>query len=128
MVLKLNDSSTNGDRDGLRPVIRMEFFHDVFQVGLHRLFRDKELFSDVAVAISSGKLTQDVHFTRSKLFITVVLSQIRRYLGRNPLLFAMDLPNYTHQFSRRHCLQNVSASSSLKRPLEFPHHRQRSSE
>jgi hypothetical protein len=66
-----------------------------------------------------GKLTQDVHFTRSKLFITVVVSQIRRYLGRNPLLSSMDLPNYIHQFIRRHRLQNVSASSSLKRPLNF---------
>src|SRR6266566_4514169 len=118
-VLKLNDSSTDADRDCLGPIVRVEFLHDVLEMCFHRLFRDKELFSDVAVAISSGKLTQDVHFTRSKLCIAVVLSQRRRYLGRNPLLSSMDLPNYIHQFSRRHCLQNVSASSSLKRPLNF---------
>jgi hypothetical protein len=78
MVLKLNDSPTDADRNCLGTVVRVEFLHDVLEMCLHRLFRDKELFSDVAVAISSGKLTQDVHFTRSKLFITVVLSQIRR--------------------------------------------------
>src|SRR6266542_604459 len=118
-VLKLNDSSKDADRDCLCPIVRVEFLHDVLEMCFHRLFRDEELFSDVAVAIVSGKLTQDVNFTRSKLFITVVFSQIRGYLGWNPLLSSMDLPNYIHQFIRRRRLQNVSASSSLKRPLNF---------
>jgi len=57
----MNDAPTNTYGDGLSPVSRVQFLHDVLEVSFHCLFRDLELFRNIAVAISSSHLTENVH-------------------------------------------------------------------
>ena len=72
ITLKLNDSSTNADGDGLRPVVRVKFLQDVLEMCFHRFFRDKELFGYVPVSVSASQLAENVYFARSKMFVAVV--------------------------------------------------------
>src|SRR5262249_13987096 len=48
-----------------------------------------------------------------------MLSESRRYLGRNALFPRMNLADYLNQFFARHAFKNVGRRSRLKSALDF---------
>lgn len=79
----MNSAAFNGDGDGLRKVFGPESLHDVLNVYLHRRFGGKQSVGDVAVAIASGDLLEDLNFACGKVFVGAVLDQVRRNGRRN---------------------------------------------
>jgi len=74
MASKLNDSSANAHGYGLGPMIRPELLHNVFDMGFHGFFGDKEPFGNIPVASSTSQLTKNFYFARGKPFLTVMFS------------------------------------------------------
>jgi serine/threonine protein kinase len=101
---ELNNPSANPNRNCLRPVIRVEFFHDVFQVCLDRFFRDVKSVCDVPIAVPPGELTQNIYFSPSKPFIAVMLGKMGSDFRRDLPLSCVNLADYIHHFLGRHCL------------------------
>jgi hypothetical protein len=54
VVLQVNDASSKADGHGLRAILRTELVHDVPDMNFDSLFRDRESFADVAVAVTFG--------------------------------------------------------------------------
>src|ERR1700756_1112209 len=119
VVLNLNNSSAHSYGDRLGSVRGAQLFHYVLDVGLHRLFGDEELFSNITVAISASELTKNLDLARGERFVAVMFRQTGCDLGRDPFFAPMDLANYVPQRTGRHTLQDVSASAGLERPLNL---------
>ena len=60
----MNDSAPDCDGNGLRAVVGAEFFQNIFNVSLDRVFSDKEPISDYFVAVSLRYQLQNFGFTR----------------------------------------------------------------
>jgi len=56
---------------------------------------------------------------RSQIFIAHVLGKMRRHFRRNTFLPCVYLADHIYQFTRRHVLEEVSASPGFKRPLNL---------
>src|SRR5215472_15100133 len=119
IVSELDYSPANSDGDCLRAIAGTKFLHNVLNVRFDGLFRDKELFGNIPVAISASEMTKNLHLAHRKAFVAVMFSQGSRDLGRDTSFPRMDLANYAHQFAGRHTLKNICASSGLKCPSNF---------
>jgi hypothetical protein len=67
--LQLNEASARRDGNRLRAIARAQFLHDALHVDFNGRFRDEQLLSDVPVAVSQGRLPQDVDFSVRQFFI-----------------------------------------------------------
>jgi len=63
LALKLNDSPAYSYGDSLRAIACAKFLHNVFDVALYRLLRDKEQRCYIAISISSCHLVENFHLT-----------------------------------------------------------------
>jgi len=50
----------NTDRDGLRSILRAELVHDVLDVDLYGLLRDREALANVPIAVALGNALENV--------------------------------------------------------------------
>src|SRR5512139_3821124 len=66
--LQMDDSTPEGDRDGLRPVGDPEFSKDVLQVILDCVFGNVEGFGDLFVCAALTQLLQVLQYTWRELF------------------------------------------------------------
>ena len=74
--LKMNYAAADADSDGLGAIGGAQFFHDVLDVDLDRLFGDEESLRDVTIAIAVSHFAQHFDFTLRQHFITHVLEQL----------------------------------------------------
>jgi len=58
--LDVDDAAANSDRDRLRSILRAELVHDVFNVDLHRLLRDRKTLSNVTITVAFGHALENV--------------------------------------------------------------------
>jgi hypothetical protein len=73
--LKMNESAPRRDRHGMCPIARSQLFHDVLEVTLDRFFGDKEPLCNIAIAISSGDVSQNVDLAIRERFIGEMLDE-----------------------------------------------------
>jgi hypothetical protein len=59
--LEVDDAAANTDGDGLCTIFRAELVHDVFDVDLHGLFRDRQALANVPIAVALGNPLQDLN-------------------------------------------------------------------
>ena len=74
----MNDAAFKGNGNCLRPVAGSQFLHDVFNVDLDGLLGDEQSIANIAVAIASGNLLQDLNLTRGEVFVGIMLGQVCR--------------------------------------------------
>ena len=58
--LDMDDAAANADGDRLCSIFRAELVHDVFDVNLHRLFRDRKALANVPISVALGNPQQDL--------------------------------------------------------------------
>ena len=84
--LELNDAAAYSDGDRFGAVACPEFFHDVLDMSLDRLFGDEEESRNVAISISSGYLLKNIHLPLAQGFVTHMLREMGCDFGGNMLL------------------------------------------
>jgi len=60
--LEMYETAPNGYRDGLRAITSSQFSHNTYDVSLHGLLRNRELRSDVTIAIPVRQSSENIHF------------------------------------------------------------------
>jgi hypothetical protein len=56
----MDDAAANFDRDSLRSILRAELVHDVFNVDLYHLLRDRKTLANVTITIAFGHALENV--------------------------------------------------------------------
>src|SRR5208282_2276158 len=90
-ALELNNAAADGNSDRLGAIVRAKFFHDVFNVNLHRTFGDKEAVGDVAIAVALCNLLQNFDFASGERFVAQMVRKARCNLAGMAFLPAYTL-------------------------------------
>src|SRR3954464_2744361 len=70
---QLDETTVNPNRDRLRAISGAQFLHDVTDVNLRRVFRDRKVLGNIAVAIASGQPSKHLDFATRQPIVRVVL-------------------------------------------------------
>src|ERR1700761_732190 len=93
------------------PVICLELVDDILDVEAHGCFRDSEIAGNLFVSQAIANEMKNIQFTGSQLFMTVVLRQSGRNVGRNTFAAAMHLTDDIEQLVFLDTLEHVRQST-----------------
>jgi hypothetical protein len=77
----LEQTPPQGDRDRVRPVIRLQFVNDIFDVKVDGGLRDTQLIGDLLVLVSFADQFKDFQLARRQILLPHVLCQTTAYVG-----------------------------------------------
>ena len=115
----MDDTAFKGNGNCLRPITCSQFLHDVFNVNLDGLLGDEQSIGNIAVAIASGNLLQDLNLACGEVFVGIMLGQVCRDRSWNAFFPRVDCADSFHQVLGWHALQDVALRACSKRPLDF---------
>ena len=115
----MDDSATNRDGHRLCSVARSEFSHNVLDMDLDSLFCNKELFADVAIAVSFGDLPENFDFAAGQRLHHSCAPRVALQVAEGRFFSRMNLANHLHQLFRGHAFQQVRTRTSLQSALYF---------
>src|ERR1700761_3858157 len=113
------DPTPNSNGDGFGAIAYTEFLHNVLNMPLHGLFRDKKKRGNVAVSISSGDLLKDLNLSLAQRLVSKMLHELNCDLGRNVFHPGMHLANHIYELFSGHVLEHVALRSRLKRAVNL---------
>src|SRR5580658_1192223 len=90
---QLDDAAPHSHGDRLSAVFGAELLHDVLDMNLDRLLRDKQEFGDLAIAIARGHPAQHLNLPSGEGLIAHMLCKLRRDFWRDSLISVVDLPD-----------------------------------
>jgi hypothetical protein len=79
----LDDSSSHSNGNSLRAAASSELSHDVLDVPLYRLIRNKETLSDIAVS----DLLKNLDFASAQCFMAEMLGEVSYHFGLPAVLY-----------------------------------------
>jgi hypothetical protein len=106
----LNVQNASADGDGYRmcPVIGLQLIHDILDVKVHCIFRQRELFRDLLIPITALNQSEHFHLTVCEILLTQMFGKAAGYAGRNMRAPGMHRTDDRKQLLRRRAFQDIS--------------------
>src|SRR5580700_4648833 len=102
----------------MSPIIGLKFIHQVLDVEVNRGLRDRQLISNLLVAIAIANESKNFQLPRRKVVVTEMLGEASRHLRRNMPSPGVNRSDHAQQFIFRHALEYVSRRSRSHRALD----------
>src|SRR6266581_2631141 len=116
---QLNDSPSHCYSYRLRTILGLELLHYMFDVHLDRFLGNEQPFCDIAIAVTSRDMAEDLDLPVGQSLIAEMLDKLRDDFGRDSFLTGMNVPDRIRQFVGGHAFDQIPAGTCIESPLNF---------
>ena len=102
----------------MRPIVGPEFVHQVLNVKINCVLRNRQLIGNLLVAMTISNESENFQLPSRKIVVTHVLGETGRYLGRNVPTAGVNRPDHPQQLVHVHALQDITRGSGSHRTLD----------
>ena len=115
----MKDATPHSNSYGFCAISGAQFFHNVLDMTLDCIFRNRQQTSDFTVSVSSGNFLQDLYLALAERFLAQVLRQACCNFRWNMLSSAVNLADCLDELLARHALEHVSLGAGLQRAMNL---------
>src|SRR5215475_1691393 len=115
----LQETPTEGNRDRVRPVIRSQLVHQIFDMKIDGRLRNRQLIRNLFIAIAVSNQAENFEFPIREIIVPQMLSKASGYFRRHVPISAVNRSDHTQHFILRHTFENIAGGARPQRPLNI---------